>query len=264
MLIDSYDTRNIDGAVLSRYPIKDVRSHIDQFTVTGKRLFSRDCLEVQIMLPTNEALTLFVNHFKSKFIRRKANESDAKFKARRKADHLKRKWQAEEVKNYISKRFYGEHDQSLYAVIGDFNDTSESPWVDPLINYGRITDIIQRHRDKNDCWTYYWRSKNRVSQIDYILVSRALRDRIDTVINDDSNFIPHIERKGLGYRELNSQGEILPKMTNLNYFEDDAVTPIPANVTPSEKVSFRFTRYQEILNDNKANISDHCPVKIWF
>jgi hypothetical protein len=30
------------------------------------------------------------------------------------------------------------------------------------------------------------------------------------------------------------------------------------------KVDFRFARYGEVLADLSANISDHCPVKVWF
>jgi hypothetical protein len=164
----------------------------------------------------------------------------------------------------VSKRFWGQHDGALYAVIGDFNDTPESPWIEPVVDYYRLTDILQRHRATNDCWTYYWRSKNRVSQIDYVLVSRTLRDRIDAAVASNSALTPHIERKGLGYRELNANGEILPKEPKLVYFEEDPVTPAPSGATPSEKVNFRFDRYPEILEDWRANVSDHCPVKVWF
>lgn len=264
VLIDSYDTRNIDVGVLSRFALEDIRSHIDEGRAAGNPLFSRDCLEVTVQLPTNEPLTLFVNHFKSKYIRREANESDANFNARRLADHEKRRRQSNAVREYVRERLSGQLDTALYAVIGDFNDTQESPYIQRLLGYNRLTDIVRRHRTANDCWTYYWRARNRVSQIDYILVSRALRDRVDAVVAADANRIPHIERAGLGFRELNANNEILPSRPTLRFFEPDPVTPPPAGATPDERVDFRFQRYPAILANWRANISDHCPVKVWF
>ena len=116
----------------------------------------------------------------------------------------------------------------------------------------------------NDSWTYYWRSRNRVSQIDYILTSKELSKRVAAVITADPNKFPHIERKGIAYRKLNNDGKILPKQSNLIHFEPDEVTPAPANFTPGSKVDFRFMRYQQVVSDWKKNVSDHCPVKVWF
>ena len=264
MLIDAYDPRNIDVGLLSRFPIKEVRSHADDLEQNGIRTFSRDCLEVTIDIPGNNDLTIFLNHLKSKFIQRNAGETDASFNQRRLNDHLRRQNQAQTVRNIVSQRMQGNHATALYAVIGDFNDQPESPYLQPLLSYNQLTDILRRHRPDNDCWTYYWRSRNHVSQIDYILVSRALRDRIDTFVQANPNRIPHIERRGLAFRELNATGEVLPRQSNLVHFETDPVTPLPAGATPSEKIDFRFPRYPEVIQDWHNNISDHCPVKVWF
>ena len=67
LLIDGYDPRNIDVGVLSTLPIEEIRSHIDE-SKNGKRIFSRDCLEVTLILPDGEKLILFVNHLKSKLV----------------------------------------------------------------------------------------------------------------------------------------------------------------------------------------------------
>ena len=48
LLIDSKDARNIDVALMSRYPIRHVVSHIDDLDAHGSRVFSRDCLEAEI------------------------------------------------------------------------------------------------------------------------------------------------------------------------------------------------------------------------
>ncbi len=50
LLINSYDLRQIDVGILSTKEILSVRSHVDELDGQGRRLFSRDCLEVAIGL----------------------------------------------------------------------------------------------------------------------------------------------------------------------------------------------------------------------
>ena len=127
-------------------------------------------------------------------------------------------------------------------MIGDFNDTPYSPYVKPLVNSNLLFDVLGELRP-NDRWTYYWRSASKVSQIDYILASKSLYDRIKT------HQVPHIERKRLGYKKLNSNDEILPKTTKYISYESDLVTS-PSNTAPAdERIDFRFDRYQEVLED---------------
>lgn len=264
-LLDAYDPRNIDVGILSRYPIVHVRSHIDRRTSIGEQLFkSRDCLEVDIDIPGSKTLTLFVNHLKSKFVDRRKHNTPAKYQAEKLKGHKKRLRQSEEIMKIIAERFDGEHTTALYAVIGDLNDTAYSPWVAPLFNSPRLTDLVATHIPQNERWTYWWRSKNRASQIDFILASRALASRVESTVNGDNSKKPHIERSGLAYREWSTSGETLPKEANLLYLEDDGVTPTNPNAPDGEKVGFRFPRYDLIIQDYRNNISDHCPVKVWF
>ena len=52
LLIDGNDPRGIDIGLLSRFPIRSVRSHIDDVTKTRRApIFSRDCPEFEIELP---------------------------------------------------------------------------------------------------------------------------------------------------------------------------------------------------------------------
>jgi len=265
LLIDSYDPRNIDVGLLSRFPVREVRSHIDERDNQGDRIFSRDCLEAEVALPGGSTLTLFINHLKSKYVRRRANETDQHYHGRILASHNRRQAQAQAVADYVEARFTAqEHAQTLYAVVGDFNDTPESPYVAPLVNSARLTDLLAEHCPADDRWTYYWRSRGRVSQIDYVLASQALSVRVAAVVSADPTRRPHIERQGIAYRELNSQGQVLPRRARYVHFEDDEVTPLPPGATPDEQVDFRFPRYQEVINNWRANTSDHCPVKIWF
>ncbi len=265
LLIDAYDPRNIDVGVLSTLPIVQVRSHIEEEHDDDQRLFeNRDCLEVDILLPDKNVLTLFVNHLKSKFVRRKGGETIASYKARIRKSHQKRQAQAKQVLKYVKKRFAEQHDTALYAVVGDFNDTPESPYVKKLVSSSLLTDVIRRHRPVNDSWTYYWRSKGRASQIDYVLASKALSDRIDGVVAGDASKVPYSERGGLGFRKLNAGGEVLPRQVKVIHHEADEVTPAAPNATPSQKVDFQFPRYETVLDDPKNNASDHCPVRVWF
>jgi endonuclease/exonuclease/phosphatase family metal-dependent hydrolase len=264
LLIDAYDPRNIDVGLLSKFPINEIRSHIDAVDNRGERIFSRDCLEAEVRLPDSSTLTLFLNHLKSKLVMRNRGESDAEYNARVLQSHRRRLDQARKVAEYVDERFRGQHEQALYAVIGDFNDTAFSPWIAPLINSPLLTDVLSAHRPTNDRWTYYWRGAGRVSQIDFILSSQELANRVRAMAMSDSSKKPHIERRGLAYRELNTSGDVLPKKVTLVHFETDPVTPLPNNFPPNEKVYFRHSRYPEVMEDWRANISDHCPVKVWF
>jgi hypothetical protein len=49
------------------------------------------------------------------------------------------------------------------------------------------------------------------------------------------------------------------------HFEEDPVTSKLGSTAPEKaKVQFDHKRFKEIEEDWKKNISDHCPVKIWF
>lgn len=261
LLIDAYDPRNIDVGVLSRFPIEGVRTHFDD-KKAGERIFSRDCLEATIGLPDGKMLTLLVNHLKSKLVIKESGESTSKYHQRIKASHQRRKGQAAAVAKIVEERFAGQHDSALYAVVGDFNDTPFSRYLWPLLDSPRLTDVLREHRGLDDSWTYYWRSERRVSQIDYVLASKALAKRVRTVVQANSNRRPYLERGGLAYR-LGNSGNILPE--KLIHFEADPVTPTPAGSPPPEKkIPFDFDRYEAVVDNWKNNISDHCPLKVWF
>jgi hypothetical protein len=56
----------------------------------------------------------------------------------------------------------------------------------------------------------------------------------------------------------------LTKEVTVTHFEDDGVTPKPPNGTADEMVSLGFERYAPIFENVGSDISDHCPVKVWF
>jgi endonuclease/exonuclease/phosphatase family metal-dependent hydrolase len=265
LLIDGYDPRNIDVGLLSVFPIREIRSHIEDVEDDGRRLFEcRDCLEANIQLPQGEVLSLLVNHLKSKFVEKEKNDTEETYRKKVRESHEKRRAQAKKVLEFVRKRFAGRQDEALYAVVGDFNDTPESPYLHDLMASRLLTNVIRKCRPAHDYWTYYWRSKNRVSQIDYVMVSKALLKRIEAVVTADPAKKPHIERAGLAFSKLNAKKEILPKQVTLVHFEEDEATPPSSSATPPAKLDFQFARFEKVLENWKNNVSDHCPVKVWF
>ncbi|HET7738438.1 MAG TPA: endonuclease/exonuclease/phosphatase family protein [Tepidiformaceae bacterium] len=236
MLIDSRDFRQIDVGVLSRVPITAIRSHVDDIdpAIPGKRLFSRDCLEVQFDIPGNKHLTLFVNHLKSKY------SESAEDRAR--GDALRTR-QSERVAAIVRERFPGKSfSTSLFAVVGDCNDEPSSPTVKPFVQDLGMVDALGAIPAEADRWTHWWRSENEVSQLDYLLLSPALATRV-------GGSPPRIERRGIGYARVLVDGTNGPRKTTFRKGDDD-LTGVP--------VDFQFERFAGITPQLYA--SDHCPL----
>lgn len=161
ILVDGNDTRGIDVALLSRFPLGGLWSHTDDRDA-GRRIFSRDCLEVEVLLPGGRSLWVLLNHFKSKGYgsRRRSNE--------------RRRTQAERVAEILDDGYDLRRD--LVVVAGDLNDTPDSVALRPLLELNHLYDVLaETHPDPDERWTYYYR---RREQIDYLLVSRPLREAL--------------------------------------------------------------------------------------
>lgn len=240
LVIDSHDLRQIDVGILSKYPIGDVRTHMDDKDSNGEYIFSRDCLEVTLTPKKNTELTLFINHFKSKLV--KGKTPAAKQKATERAD-LKRRNQAGAVLKIIKSRFPGsDFNNKYFAVIGDFNDTPQAKAVAPLVKQSGLVDALAAHLEPGERWTHYYKSKDSVSQLDHILLSPALAKKVRSV---------EIERRGIGYKSLSKKNDAikLPLHAKLKRSDDDQA--------PLE-VDFQFKRFKDVSADDVA--SDHCPV----
>lgn len=169
LLIDANDPRFIDVAILSKFPISHIRTHQFDKDDNGRLIFSRDCLEVDIDA-RGKTLTLFVNHFKSKFM----DNPD------------KRKKQARRVAEIIKARF-GRTLRGNFAVLGDLNDTPDADTLRSLLGMNLENVIQTRVADPKERWTHVHKSKP--SQLDYVLLSPAL--------SRNSGGKPTIERRGL-------------------------------------------------------------------
>jgi endonuclease/exonuclease/phosphatase family metal-dependent hydrolase len=160
MLIDANDPRGIDIGLYSRYPLGEIRTHM--FDKENKKtIFSRDCLEVEILLPDGQSLHMLCNHFKSKGYDIDGNASG------------KRERQARRVAQ-ILERF--DLDKDWVVVAGDFNDYPDSLPLKPLINVKNLYDVLalQYPDHPSKRWTYHYK---KFEQIDFLLVSKPLKER---------------------------------------------------------------------------------------
>jgi endonuclease/exonuclease/phosphatase family metal-dependent hydrolase len=192
MLIDGNDERGIDVGVISKWPIKAVRSHIDDrraAPLAEKRLFSRDCLEVLVEHDKLGEIWLLVNHLKSK------RDSDPEEK--KLADQLRTE-QAERIAAIVR-----EHDlaKENVVVLGDFNDTRDSAPLASL--YGATAPLrdvmVIGNVDEKERWTYWFHGSGQ--QIDHMFLSETMAARLETV---------RVERRGIYGIDTITQGQTKP------------------------------------------------------
>jgi endonuclease/exonuclease/phosphatase family metal-dependent hydrolase len=189
--IDGNDLRLIDVAVLSKRPITRVRSHqhLRDTNDSGKELFSRDCLEVDIDVD-GTTVTLFVNHLKSMIKSREETRE-------------KRERQAAGVKTIIEGRFGANPTSENFIVLGDLNDYLEpddqgESGIKGLLEWDQVENVIARRAPENR-WTHYWAGGNDYKQLDYLLLSKSLAEV--------SHCEPEIMRKGMPKRATKYTGE---------------------------------------------------------
>jgi endonuclease/exonuclease/phosphatase family metal-dependent hydrolase len=245
VLLDGYDLRQIDVGILSKLPILNLRTHIDEpdpLDPDNPRLFSRDCVEIELALPDGRTLTVLNNHFKSKLV---IESNPAKRAAKEQAARNKRQRQAQRVMDIVRERFAGRTFESeLFAVVGDLNDQPGSPAVRPLLKNSGLENVLNRLPEQ-ERWTGYYKSGGDVSQLDYLLLSPVLSQL-------SAGVLPTLERAGIGFRALNATQDVLPKQINLVGSETDE----------GMAIDFGFARYEGVTP--KRTASDHCPLCIRF
>jgi endonuclease/exonuclease/phosphatase family metal-dependent hydrolase len=180
MLVDANDPRGIDVGLYSNYPIGGIWTHMfDKHKTDDKIIFSRDCLEIELLMPENRTLYMLCNHFKSKGY----DDGTATEKRTRQADRV-----VEILKKY-------DLTSDWVVVAGDLNDTPESEALSGLINVPHLYDVLalQYPEEPLKRWTYHY---NQFEQIDYVLVSEPLRQRFVSA---------GVERRGIyGLKRLTS------------------------------------------------------------
>jgi endonuclease/exonuclease/phosphatase family metal-dependent hydrolase len=191
ILVDGNDPRLIDVAVLSKYPIERVDTHIHEWDdELNWYMFPRDCLECEIILPENKSIRLFVNHFKSML-----DMEDPCNGRRNTRDN--RLHQSKKVKDIVQHEFPG--GDGNFAVLGDFNDYLETDQqgetgIKSLVNWAKVENVVNR-KTPAERWTHYYNGNSQCGhppsykQLDYILLSKSLAENTE----DE----PEIIRKGL-------------------------------------------------------------------
>lgn len=166
MLIDGNDERGIDVGLMSRegYPIGTMRSHVDDRLPNGQPIFSRDCPQFEVTVPSGEKLLVLVNHLKSKGYGGKV------------ASDAKRKAQAERIAQ-IYKELVA-NGASHVAVIGDFNDTPTSASLAPLLHDTDLRDIFVHPAFDDGGYPGTYGLCNAANKIDYMLLSPSLFGRV--------------------------------------------------------------------------------------
>lgn len=162
MVIDGNDPRGIDLGVLSRFPIAEIRSHVDDPAPNGERLFSRDCPEFDLILPSGERLIVLPNHLKSK---RNGNDQ---------ASLDRREIQAKAAHDIAVKALQ----RSPFVLLaGDFNDTPNSTPLASLFTDG-FEDVISHPSYPTDRPGTF--ETGRANQkLDYLIMSPELRARLE-------------------------------------------------------------------------------------
>ena len=174
MVIDGNDERGIDVGILSRFPIRSIKSHVDDLNPNGERTFSRDCPEYLIELPNGRKLMVLPNHFKSK---RGGNNAAAQ--ARRKAQA--------DAAHTIAKAALAQ--AMLVLIAGDLNDTPQDPafaslWQDGFVD---VSDHPSYPVDRPGTYD----TGTAANKIDYLIMSPKLRARLSaTGIERRGSFHP--------------------------------------------------------------------------
>lgn len=129
MVIDGNDERGIDVGLMTKtgYEIGLMRSHIHDLQDDGSPIFNRDCPEYSVKMPSGETIWILPNHFKSKF---GGDNPDSRQK------RLAQATRTAEI--YQRLRSEG---KNLMVVLGDLNDTPDSPPLQPLLADTDLQDV---------------------------------------------------------------------------------------------------------------------------
>jgi endonuclease/exonuclease/phosphatase family metal-dependent hydrolase len=169
MLVEGNDDRGIDVGILSRFPIRNMRSHIfdpPPGSPNAAPVFSRDCPEYELVLPNGASLWVLCNHFKSRIG----------------GGGPRRLAQATRVSEILAANFSLAND--LVVVAGDLNDTPADAPLQPLLGVAQMHDVLDSLPAGSPRFTFH----SGQVQFDYLLVSDPMRNALQNV---------GIERRGM-------------------------------------------------------------------
>jgi endonuclease/exonuclease/phosphatase family metal-dependent hydrolase len=163
LLVDGNDPRGVDIGLLSHHPIGSVRSHIQDGGTHP--IFSRDCPEFEIVLPSGKTLWVLGNHLKSKG-----------YGSQQDSDKRREKQAIRVAEIYAEARKRSD----FVIVAGDFNDFPTSAPLKPLVVDTDLADAMTHPSYQGLPGTYGTGSSEK-QKIDYVLLSPALFAKVSAV-----------------------------------------------------------------------------------
>lgn len=196
--VAGWDT-NIFVAVLSRFPIVARRSHTNEnFLLSGRRYrVGRGFTDVDIKVNDSYTFTLLGAHLKSKRPVPEADEAELRLE------------EAKLLRAKVDSHLKANPNANL-VVLGDFNDTYNTPAIKEIVGIGRSKLVDTRPAERNGdnlpnpanprywprniSWTHYYGVEDDYSRIDYLMLSPGMAR--EWVTNE--TYIPTIPNWGLG------------------------------------------------------------------
>lgn len=190
MVIDGNDDRGIDVGLMTRagFPIRFMRSHVDDRLGDGSLVFSRDCAEYRVATPSGAVLVVLVNHFKSKgYGGVQASDARRRAQARR----------AREICEDLLREGL-----DYVALIGDLNDFPESHALKPLAGSSFKDAFV--HPDFDDGgYPGTYGLCSATNKIDYLFLSPGLFEKVTA---------GGVYRKGLWPGSRPKRWEVYPEL----------------------------------------------------
>ena len=195
--VRGFDT-NIHVAVLSKLPFVTCRPHTNEnFLLDGRRFHvSRGFAEVEIRAASNFTFSVIAAHLKSRRPVASADEAELRLQ------------EAKLLRGIVTARL-DTNPAAKLVVLGDFNDTQNTPSTKAIIGRGKFKLVDTRPAERNGdnapnknpqfeprniCWTHYYGLEDSYSRIDYLLISTAMKK----YWQPDQTYIPTIANWGVG------------------------------------------------------------------
>ena len=196
VMIDSpNDPRGIDVACLTKHRITGLRTHVFDAGKLFDPVFSRDCLEVALDIGQAQTLYVLCNHFKSQ---RGMNQAERDKSAAKRLD------QSSRVSAILAETY--DLTKDWVVVLGDLNEDSANPYqsLKPLFDHPNLAPAVDPSTPIEERYSYYYggaKKGERFSQLDYVFMSKPLRDRM-TAVGHERRGIAEIdkatEKEGIG------------------------------------------------------------------
>ena len=167
VLVEGNDRRGIDVALLSKFPVKDVRSHKDhKFPLadgSGQTSFNRDLLRVDLDVK-GIPLTVYTSHFKSK---RGGGAAENERIA-----------EAQETRRILADQM-APYERKNFLVMGDLNDRPGSKTMKVLTeSWEGQPPLLDSLEGLPNAERGTYPSKKPKDQIDHILMPDHMRDNL--------------------------------------------------------------------------------------